>query len=189
MDLKKELRNYYLEFRKKVDAEEISKSILPLFSDWLKTFTFKTFGSYRPIQHLNELNLDIFEKEILSQNKNAIIAYPTVEDDRMNFYTENDVSFFQKNKWNIDEIQNGTLVSAEEFDVIICPLLVCDKKGYRLGYGKGFYDRYLSKVKSNCLKIGIGCFEPIETMPEIYPHDIPLNIYFSPNRVYFFNTK
>lgn len=189
MNLKKELRNYYLDLRKAINIDEATMSILPLFKEWLQIVPYKTIGSYKTMQHLNELNVALFENVFISQNPNTIIAYPTVEEDKMHFYTENETSFIQKNKWNIDEIQNGTLVSAEEFDVIICPLLVCDKKGYRLGYGKGFYDRYLSKVKSNCLKIGIGCFEPIETMPEIYPHDIPLDIYFSPNRVYFFNTK
>jgi len=63
--------------------------------------------------------------------------------------------------------------------VVIVPLLICDLNGYRLGYGKGFYDRFLSECRADVLKIGLNYFEPIAQIPG-EDTDIPLDFLITP---------
>jgi 5-formyltetrahydrofolate cyclo-ligase len=72
-----------------------------------------------------------------------------------------------------------------DLDVVFIPLLQADTQGNRLGYGKGFYDRYLALCRPNVIKIGLNFFEPIPSIPA-EKTDIPLNYLITPNRVYEF---
>jgi 5-formyltetrahydrofolate cyclo-ligase len=68
----------------------------------------------------------------------------------------------------------------------VTPLLVADHQGHRLGYGGGFYDRYLSNPDIKALKAGLSFFEPIDEIPKSEPHDIPLDVLITPEKVYEF---
>ena len=71
-------------------------------------------------------------------------------------------------------------------DVVFIPLLAYDAKGHRIGYGKGFYDRFLQQCKPETLKIGLSFFEA-ET--SIIPHeftDISLDFCVHPKGIYQF---
>lgn len=72
-----------------------------------------------------------------------------------------------------------------ELDVVFIPLLQADVRGNRLGYGKGFYDRYLALCRPNIIKIGLNFFDPIQVIPSDET-DIPLNYLITPNKVYEF---
>ena len=66
------------------------------------------------------------------------------------------------------------------------PLLVCDKKGNRIGYGKGFYDNFLADCKPETIKIGLSFFEVENNEFSILETDIPLNFCVTPDKVYTF---
>lgn len=72
-----------------------------------------------------------------------------------------------------------------ELDVVVLPLLQADVRGNRLGYGKGFYDRYLALCRPNIIKIGLNFFDPIQEIPRDET-DIPLNYLITPVNVYEF---
>ena len=76
-------------------------------------------------------------------------------------------------------------VTPTDLDVIFIPLLQADTRGNRLGYGKGFYDRYLALCRPDVIKIGLNFFEPIPSIPA-EKTDIPLDYLITPNRVYEF---
>ena len=63
-----------------------------------------------------------------------------------------------KNKWNILEPAESESVEIERIDVCLVPLLCFDERGFRVGYGKGFYDKFLSECRADCLKIGLSLF-------------------------------
>ena len=71
-------------------------------------------------------------------------------------------------------------------NMIFVPLLSFDKNGYRVGYGKGFYDRYLSQCRGDCLKIGFSYFEPLDAIDDTNEFDVPLNLCVTPTTVYVF---
>jgi len=73
----------------------------------------------------------------------------------------------------------------EEVDLILVPAVACDRRGFRLGYGGGFYDRFLAAARSYAIPtIGI-CFELalVEELP-IEPWDIPLNYICTEKKLY-----
>ena len=75
-----------------------------------------------------------------------------------------------------------------EIDVVFIPLLCFDKHGNRVGYGGGYYDKFLTKTKSSCLKIGLSFFEPVDFIQGINMNDIPLDMCVTPEKLYNFRT-
>lgn len=98
-----------------------------------------------------------------------------------------DPSFIQTNKYGIPEPSEGQTVSTDRIDVVIVPLLVADKNGHRVGYGGGFYDRFLSTCRDDTLKVGLSFFPPVSTpVSDVDLHDISLDALVSPDGYTFF---
>ncbi len=94
-------------------------------------------------------------------------------------------TLYQQNKWGINEPASGRVIRPEDIDIIFLPLITFDQQGHRLGYGGGFYDRYLQNCQK-ALKIGLSYFEPIEKIPEINDYDIKMDLCITPGQVYKF---
>ncbi|HEY8387878.1 MAG TPA: 5-formyltetrahydrofolate cyclo-ligase [Parasegetibacter sp.] len=77
-------------------------------------------------------------------------------------------------------------VPDSEFDLILIPLLAFDKQGYRVGYGKGMYDRFLTRCRPDVIKVGLSFFEPVEEITDRNIFDVPLDICVTPQKVYEF---
>lgn len=94
-----------------------------------------------------------------------------------------------ENEWSIREPANGESVKATNLDLILVPLLCFDRLGYRVGYGKGFYDRFLSTCRADCVKIGLSYFPPDAAIDDIGEHDVKLDYCVTPECVFEFGTK
>mgnify|MGYP003575184065 FL=1 len=90
------------------------------------------------------------------------------------------------NEWGITEPVSGVEVLPEQLDIVLIPLLVYDKKGNRVGYGKGFYDRFLSECRSDAMKVGLSFFEPVDLISDANELDIPLDACISPKGIFTF---
>ena len=66
------------------------------------------------------------------------------------------------------------------------PLLAYDKLGNRVGYGKVFYDQFLSECSPETLKIGLSFFEPEEQINDVFENDIQLDYCVSPHTIFKF---
>ena len=93
---------------------------------------------------------------------------------------------FIKGSFNVPEPVSDHILSPESFDLVFVPMLICDQKGYRVGYGKGFYDKYLAKCRRDCIKIGLSYFPPVDSIEDKEQFDIPLNICITPQQAYVF---
>ena len=71
-------------------------------------------------------------------------------------------------------------------DVVLVPLLAFDNNKNRLGYGKGYYDRFLAQCPENTLKVGLSFFDPVSIIEDINRHDIALDHAVTPRGVYTF---
>ena len=95
-------------------------------------------------------------------------------------------TIFEANEINILEPLENKIIDPKDIDLVILPMLVCDLKGNRVGYGKGYYDRYLSRCNSSCIKVGVSYFEPVDTVDDANEFDVPLDFCITPQKAYVF---
>ena len=98
----------------------------------------------------------------------------------------NSETHLKKNEWDIFEPASDVLVNEQDIDIVLVPLLCFDTLGFRVGHGKGFYDKFLIKCRKDCLKIGLSLFDPIERIEDIEPHDVKLDYCITPKKVWEF---
>ena len=92
----------------------------------------------------------------------------------------------QISKFGIPEPICPISINNTDIDLIITPMLAFDKSGQRVGFGKGFYDRFFAECKLETQKIGISLFEPIDEIEDLHEHDFKLNKVITPNEVFSF---
>lgn len=92
------------------------------------------------------------------------------------------------NQWRIPEPDPLTSekILPEEIDIVLVPLLAFDRKGYRVGYGGGYYDRFLPQTRPDCIKMGLSLFEEVDEIEDIGEFDIPLDACITPERLHDF---
>lgn len=116
-----------------------------------------------------EINTFLMIEELLNEGKK--VSVPKVEGETMKFYEIKDFKSLKKSNFGVLEPINGNAVLKSSLDIIIVPLLAYNQSYYRVGYGGGYYDRYLKNYTKN--KIGIAySFQNVnEEFQEI--HDVP----------------
>ena len=92
-----------------------------------------------------------------------------------------------RNKYGIPEPIHGQSVSAKQIDAVIMPLLAFDLEGNRVGYGKGFYDRFLNSCRPDIKKIGLSFFEPIDKVIDVNEFDKLLDACITPDKIWEFS--
>jgi 5-formyltetrahydrofolate cyclo-ligase len=108
------------------------------------------------------------------QNKRIAISKCNFQDKTLSHFYYDKNTVLVLNKFDVPEPINAEVVLEEELDLIFVPLLISDIKNYRVGYGKGFYDRFLSSCRKDAKLIGLNFFKPIEEIEDINEFDIPL---------------
>ena len=76
--------------------------------------------------------------------------------------------------------------STQQIEVVFVPLLTFDRQGHRVGYGKGYYDRFLAQCYNSTLRIGLSFFDPVTKIEDVDAHDIALDFAITPREVYTF---
>ncbi len=90
------------------------------------------------------------------------------------------------NKWGIPEPADGEYMDARQIDLCLIPLLAIDPKGQRVGYGGGYYDRFLAACRPDLQTVGISIFEPVSEISDTEPYDIPLGSCLFPSGHHYF---
>lgn len=144
--------------------------------------------SYWPIEENNEPDTHLFTEFLKFRNPELKVCYPVSDFSTgvmQAIATDIDTAFTKK-ELNIYEPGAGELIPPEEIDMVFVPLLAFDKRGYRIGYGKGFYDKYLTGCRPDCIKTGFSYFEPLETIDGRHEFDVPLDLCITPGNIYVF---
>jgi len=118
-----------------------------------------------------------------------VISRSNFEDCSMQHYILDQHTIFETNKWGISEPISGVQVDSSAIDMIIVPLLIFDLLGYRVGYGKGFYDRFFSGCKADVQRVGLSFFDPIDIISDKNEYDVQLTQAITPNRIYHFDAE
>ena len=101
----------------------------------------------------------------------------------MDNYLYNENTILDVNAWGILEPTDGIKIEDNSIDAVIVPMLVCDEHGNRVGFGKGFYDRFLNNCKESVVAIGLSFFEPITQIIDVEPWDYPIHYCVTPNKI------
>ena len=160
---KSQIRNKTLKIRKKLFDKDL-KIDSDKFISFLKKnrLNLKNFGGYYPSNYeIDDLAiLDLLEK------KNFKVSLPIIKkDNQMNFYRWSRSDPLRVNKFGIPEP-----VSSKIFypDILLVPLVAYDNNLNRLGYGGGYYARYIEKLEKTkkIIKIGLAfSFQKISSIP------------------------
>ena len=186
--LKKELRIKYKSLRKELTEIEIEEKSLAIANEilklpiWEKTY----FHLFLPISEQKEINTEFILHLLSGKDKEILVSKSDFESRSMIHFLLTDNTKIKKNEYNIPEPVDGLEVPATKIDVVFVPLLAYDKKGNRVGYGKGFYDKFLAECKPETIKIGLSFFEPEELILDVFESDILLDFCVCPNGVYEF---
>jgi 5-formyltetrahydrofolate cyclo-ligase len=184
------LRTIYKDKRKALsekDRMKLDDLILIQFQQ-LPLHNIDILLNYWPIPTHHEVNTLPVADYMQFRIPGLQIAYPRTnyEQVSMDAIAVNEETEFERSTHGIAEPQSGDIIAPEDIDMIFVPLLAYDKNGYRIGYGKGFYDRYLKQCRSDIIKIGFSYFEPEPLISDVNEFDIPLNFAITPESIYEF---
>ena len=185
---KKELRLKYKDARQQLSNVEIEAKSLAIANRLLRLDIWNStyFHLFLTIEHHKEIDTEFILQILAGKDKEIVVAKSDFETLEMKHFLLTDNTKFIKNEYNIPEPINGLEVPVNKIDVVFVPLLAYDKKGNRVGYGKGFYDKFLSECQPETIKIGLSFFEPEEQIDDLFDCDILLDYCITPEKIYAF---
>lgn len=178
--IKAELRKLYLEKRKTLSNDEVlilSKKILENFILQFNIIENHSVHVFLPIKKFNEIETKFCVEYFWKRKVNVFV--PKIFQNKIISVKLTPETILKENSWRILEpISNENECS--NFDFVITPLLYCDKKGNRIGYGKGFYDEFFKTINADAKKIGVNYFPPIESIDDVSDFDVKLDYLVTP---------
>jgi 5-formyltetrahydrofolate cyclo-ligase len=168
------------------EFEEDSSQLLQNTIDLIKKYKPKCIHCFLPIFAKEEINTLIIIEYCWKNNIKVVIPVSNFEEGTMRNAAFSPNTKTKQTKYNIAEPIEPIWIENNNIDLVITPLLAFDLKGYRVGYGKGFYDRFFASLHKDVKKIGISLFMPCEVIEDINEHDIPLTCCVTPNKNYSF---
>jgi 5-formyltetrahydrofolate cyclo-ligase len=181
------LRSHYKKKRfslTKQEVDDLSQRVCKQL-DKLNIWKLKHYHIFISILKYNELDTSSIINKLKSEQK--IIIVPKISNNELVHIAINDETEFGLNDYGIKEPNDGNHFIIENLDIIFIPLLAFDIEGHRVGYGKGYYDRFLKLTKNSTLKIGLSFFDPINKILDIDDNDVKLDYCVTPKQVHKFN--
>lgn len=188
MMIKSRLRKAYLRKQGALSREERtakSERIAFNFFSGFDLSRIQYLHCFISIERFNEVNTRPIIELLWSDFPNIQTVVPRVdfESNEMESLTFRRDTQLVRNEWSIDEPSHNELVADEEIDMVLVPGLCFDRNGHRVGYGKGYYDRFLTKVRPDCLKIGLSFFAPVDKIDDIHAGDVSVNFVVTADEV------
>jgi 5-formyltetrahydrofolate cyclo-ligase len=188
---KQELRNIFKEKRKSLSVHEIEKfnDLILINFQKIKLPFIHCAHTYLASLKLGEPDTATIIRYLQFKNPLIKIVIPKIDihSGKMVHYHFDEGVEMITNTFGIEEPKEGNLISENEIDLVLIPLLAFDKRGYRVGFGKGYYDKFLSHCKPNVIKAGLSFFGPVDKIEDISGLDIPLNFCITPEKIFSFS--
>lgn len=191
--LKSDLRKIYLAKQNQLSPSERlqkSKQISESFFNNFSLETVQIVHLFLSIEKNKEIETKFFYERLWQDFPHIKTLIPRVnkkadELESLEFTSETKLDL---SSWQIPEPIGNSLINADQIDIVLVPLLCYDQKGFRVGYGKGYYDKFFTNCRSDCLKIGLSYFSPIEKISDINEFDVTLDYCITPNKIWKFQT-
>jgi 5-formyltetrahydrofolate cyclo-ligase len=191
---KAELRRVYLEKRRALSTPDVgvmSRLITERLFDSFEIGRFAVIHCFISISKLNEIDTSAICDRIWTEFPAVRTVAPRVDRKTQEIVS---VPYWREtplveNSWGIREPAGDTLVEPPEIDAVLVPGLCLDRQGHRVGYGKGYYDKFLSQCRPDCVKIGLSLFEPVDEIDDIGPYDVALDLCITPETLIDFRSS
>ena len=188
---KSSLRKIYLEKRKNLAAQQRAEKSALIAARFFQSFDLsgvRFLHCFVPIEKLAEIDTHLIFDRVRREFPSITALAPRVDaaSGAMESAAFVSASDLVRNRFGIDEPARGEMIEAGKIDIVLTPLLCFDCRGDRVGYGKGFYDRFLRQCRADCLKIGLSFFEPTEKIIDAQDFDVKLDACVTPEKVYRF---
>jgi 5-formyltetrahydrofolate cyclo-ligase len=174
---KKELRKIYKQKRKELSEKEVTHLQKNIYSQIFDIdFTNnQNIHIFLPIKNQKEIDTYPIVDFLRKLKKKIIISKSDFKTNTLQHYIFDKNTELNINEYGIPEPINAQKIDVTKIDLVFVPLLISDKENYRVGYGKGFYDRFLSECRKDLKTIGLNFFPPIDKITDYNEYDIPLD--------------
>lgn len=179
---KEQFRKVYLGKREKLSESEYDrfcKMIIENFFNHSNIASISTLHTYLAVVEKKEADTWPILDRLKRESPHIRIVVPKMNDNILEHYYYEGLHQLDQNSFGIFEPTHGTPTDLDRIDAVVVPLLVADKSGNRLGYGRGFYDRFLSQCPIHCRKIGLSLFNLEDKIPTD-EWDVKLDLVITP---------
>ncbi len=184
--MKQILKSEIFERRKALSKSEIKEKSAKIKEKLYSLSEFKTSKNILLyVSFNNEVDtINIIKDLLIKKEKNVLVPYvdkdKLIRISKINSFDDLEPKTFGILEPKKNKIRNFDI---DELDLVIVPGIVFDKNGHRIGYGHGYYDKFLEKLRKNTIKIGLCCdFQLIDKIPE-EKHDVPMDIIVTEKRI------
>ena len=174
---KTQLREIYKKKRKDLSEEQINnlqENIYQQVFD-LDFSEVKNVHLFLSLRRFKEIDTQPIINFFRAKGKRIVVSRCNFEDNTLSHFYFDKNTKLELNKFGVPEPVNAEQVLEKELDLIFVPLLISDETHFRVGYGKGFYDRFLAKRRKDAQIIGLNFFKPIKEITDLNKYDIALN--------------
>jgi 5-formyltetrahydrofolate cyclo-ligase len=186
---KQVLRETYLEKRLFLSEEEyvLRNSLLSQrFMESVDLSATTSLHTFLPMLEKREVNTWLIINFLRRQHPHInLYTSRTLADGHLEHYLLLEETRLKVSKWGIPEPVDTKPVSLNDLHIILVPLISFDKKGHRIGYGKGYYDRFLKKFPG-ALKIGVSLSPPLDKINFMDERDVAMHTCITPYAYYKF---
>lgn len=185
---KSEIRTTYKALRQNLSNDEVDDLSLQIANRLLQLEIWDSefYHIFLSIEEQKEINTEFILSILSGKDKHIVISKSNFDTRDMTHFLLTDSTKIEKNKWNIPEPIQGIPISPDQIDVVFVPLLAFDDYGHRVGYGKGFYDKFLGQCRPKTVTIGLSFFESLTKIDDTNEADYPLDYCITPQKIYKF---
>jgi 5-formyltetrahydrofolate cyclo-ligase len=185
---KQEIRAQAKLFRETINTAQLEQASVLIANQLLQLPIWEKqhFHVFLSIERLKELDTEPILASLMGKNKYIYISKTNLETYQMTPVVLDETTRIELNPWGIPEPINGQEIDPKLLDVIFVPMVGFDLQGNRVGYGKGFYDRFLERTRPDALKVGLCLFPPVDQITDTATFDIKMNVVVTPDGVWKF---
>jgi len=189
------LRRAALARRQALTSDEVTERSQQLASQLFANFPvaqWRWLHVFLPLARKNEPDTWPLIHRLWAEKLPVRLAAPVVQPNgsTLQHYELTPATPLIPSRWGIPEplASPATEVAPAQLDAVLVPLLACDRQGQRVGYGGGFYDRFLAECRPEALFIGLNILddEPVAALADVLPTDVPLHACLTPGGVWNF---
>ena len=175
-------------YKRQLSSKEVgerSQQICQRFFDAIDLEKVSCVHCYLPMVNNNEINTLLLIEEFHKRGIEVVVPVADFETHEMQIaqYTKSTPLLLKK---GIPEPSEPHFVEIDQIDLVVLPLAIFDVTGFRVGYGGGFYDRFLQKINDDVQLVGLSFFDPVDDIdPNEY--DVAMNACLTTKGTYLFD--